>query len=91
MTIINKWVGFILLNIKFIKGGFLSRLLILGIKKYQPKLNLVQFRLVLVPLAGLASLEPPAKQSTGLFFRLMANTQHKRCLLLIQVRPKQKV
>ena len=29
----------------------------------------------LVPLAGVASLEPPAKQSTGLFFRLMANTQ----------------
>ena len=41
----------------------------------------------LVPLIGLASLEPPAKQSTGLFFRPRANAQPYGCLLLIQVLP----
>ena len=33
--------------------------------------------ILLAEKEGFASLEPPAKQSTGLFFRLRANTQLK--------------
>ena len=52
-----------------------------GSKEANPSLSankkgtFVQDGLLMVPLAGVASLEPPAKQSTGLFFRLSANTQ----------------
>ena len=38
----------------------------------------------LVRIKGLASLEPPAKQSTGLFFRFQ-RTRKQVCWLLIQV------
>ena len=41
---------------------------------------------LMVPLAGVASLEPPAKQSTGLFFRLR-RTRKQVCSLLIRLRP----
>ena len=43
----------------------------------QKEKMLLTYFLILVRVAGLASLEPPAKQSTGLFFRLSANTQRK--------------
>ncbi len=50
-----------------------SRPPILTQKKDSPK----RLSIFLVPLVGLASLEPPAKQSTRLFFCLTANTQLK--------------
>ena len=43
----------------------------------QKKEAVRDFLFLLVRAKGLASLEPPAKQSTGLFFRLSANTQLK--------------
>ncbi len=41
--------------------------------------------LVMAERRGFASLEPPAKQFTELFFRLSANTQTNVCSLLIRI------
>ena len=47
--------------------------------------HLVLLSLLMAGVDGFASLEPPAKQSTGLFFHLAVNTQTKVCLLLIRI------
>ena len=57
----------------------------LNIQKIDPTKPKGSARTDLVRIKGLASFEPPAKQSTGLFFRLTANTQPKGCSLLIQI------